>query len=184
MKQATLVRSLLILAFGSLLTLSTAAQSLGDAARQARKNKPAEPTTKVITNDDIATSSSRTTDTVYNTPDSSSSATTKPPEEDKKKSEPSAEDRAKQDQERREKIAAQQEQISKLEKELDQLQHDVKQRASNYYGDAGTRLRDPKKYADDEQKSRDQIAAKQKELADAKTKLEQLQDEDRKANAP
>src|SRR5690348_548466 len=45
---------LLVVALGCVFaTLSAAQQSLGDAARAARKNKPSEPTTKVITNDDF-----------------------------------------------------------------------------------------------------------------------------------
>ncbi|HWC16029.1 MAG TPA: hypothetical protein VG498_03415, partial [Terriglobales bacterium] len=56
-------------------------------------------------------------------------------------------------------------------------------RASNYYGDAGTRLRNESKYVEDDRKSREAIAAKQKQLDDAKTKLEQMKDDARKAGA-
>ena len=46
--------TLVFLALGCTFTaLSAAQQSLGDAAREARKNKPPEPTTKVVTNDDF-----------------------------------------------------------------------------------------------------------------------------------
>src|SRR5690242_14341899 len=49
-----LTRSLFTIMLASFLATAAAAQqSLGEAARQARKNKPAEPTTKVITNDDL-----------------------------------------------------------------------------------------------------------------------------------
>ena len=183
MKHSSIVTTLVTITFGCLLTISASAQSLGDAARKARQNKPAEPTTKVITNDDISTPSSRTTDTVYNTPESSSGATTKPAEDDKKKNEAPAAAQDKLDKAWKEKFAAQKEAIAGLEKELATLQHDAQTRASNYYGDAGTRLRNEAKYAEDERKSRETIVTKQKQLDDAKAKLEQMKDEARKAGA-
>jgi len=56
-------------------------------------------------------------------------------------------------------------------------------RASSYYGDAGNRLRNPQKYADDDRKYRDDIAAKQKAVSDAKTELENMKEQARKAGA-
>ena len=56
-------------------------------------------------------------------------------------------------------------------------------RSSNYYGDAGNRLRNPQKYAEDDRKSRDDMAAKQKAIDEAKTELENMREEARKAGA-
>jgi|SRR5690242_2162717 len=182
MRHSSPITTLLIITLGSLLTPSGFAQSLGDAARQARKNKPAEPTTKVITNDDISSSSSRTTDTLYNTHDSSPETSAKP-ENEKKKSDSAAEAQDKLDKAWKERFAAQKDSIATLEKELANLQRDVQSRASNFYGDAGTRLRNEAKYAEDDRKSRDAITAKQKQLDDAKIKLEQMKEEARKAGA-
>lgn len=183
MRHSSAITTLLIVALGTLLTTSGLAQSLGDAARQARKNKPSEPTTKVITNDDISSSTSRTTDTLYNTPDSASGANAKPSQDDKKKSDSTADAQDKLDKAWRERFSAQKDAIATLEKDLASLQRDVQSRASNFYGDAGTRLRNEAKYAEDDRKSRDAIAAKQKQLDDAKSKLEQMKDEARKAGA-
>jgi predicted RNase H-like nuclease (RuvC/YqgF family) len=174
---------IVVLAFASVFTLSAIAQqpSLGDLARQARKNKPTEPTTKVITNDDLR-SGAIAPDPTTSTDES------KPAAEDGKSSEPSPADKAKAEEEKakaaknlQDQIAAERDKITKLQSDIDNLQQQSKQRASNYYADAGTRLRDPKKYADDVQKDKDDIAAKQKELEAAQTKLEQLEDQARKA---
>ena len=69
------------------------------------------------------------------------------------------------------------------ERELDVMQRENKLRTADYYGDAGTRLRDAKKFTDDDRKYQDDIAAKQKALDDAKTKLDQTREEARKAGA-
>ena len=165
-------------------TLSTAAvaqQSLGEAARELRKNKPPEPTTKVITNDDLGPSVPLTP-----TKDSDKADSAKKSDSgnsDKKKEASSADDQAKLDKEWEDKIAAQKDQIALLERELDVLQRETKLRASNYYADAGTRLRNEQKYVEQDRKSRDEIAAKQKAIEDAKSKLEQLREEARKAGA-
>jgi len=137
----------------------------------------------VITNDDISSSSSRTTDTLYNTPDSSSSDNAKATGDDKKKSDAAADAQDKLDKSWKQKFAAQKNSIAALEKELADLQRDVQSRASNFYGDAGTRLRNGAKYAEDDRKSRDTIAAKQKQLDEAKARLEQMKEEARKAGA-
>ena len=83
----------------------------------------------------------------------------------------------------REKIAAQNEKIALLQRELDVLQRENRLRASSYYGDAGSRLRNPGKYAEDDRQYRDNIAAKQKAIDDAKTELENMKEAARKAGA-
>jgi hypothetical protein len=182
-------RSLLVLGLGFTLSVTAVAQdSLGDAARQARKNKPPEPTTKVITNEDLGESAPVRTEGDSKDADSAkANADSGKNDTSAKKSEKSetlsADDQAKLDKEWQEKIAAQKDQISLLERELDVLQHENQLRASNYYGDAGTRLRDPQKYADDDRKSREKIDEKQKAIDEAKSKLEQMKDDARKAGA-
>ena len=181
MTRSGLSHGIVAIAFASLFSLSAAAQqpTLGDLARQARKNKPTEPTTKVITNDDLSSSAS--------TRGSADDSDAKPePDKNAKPAESSAEEKAKREEEKakaakdlQDQIAAQRDKIAKLQSDIESLQQQSKQRASNYYTDAGTRLRDPKKYADDIQKDKDDVAAKQKELEDAKTKLGQLEDKAR-----
>ena len=181
-----------LLVAGFILIMGAAAlgqQSLADAARKANKNRPAEPTTRVITNDDI--SSPKPPQTLN---DESASAKAsddktadksddKSADKDKKKEEKSGDDQAKLDKEWGDKIQAQKDQIALMERELDVLQRENKLRAASYYGDAGTRLRDEKKYAEDDRKYRDQIDAKQKAIDDAKSKLDQMKEDARKAGA-
>ena len=50
-----ILRVLSGLAIASALSFSAYAQSLGDAAREARAEKPATPQTKVYTNDNLPT---------------------------------------------------------------------------------------------------------------------------------
>jgi len=181
MKHNFLSRSVLILGLGILLPAAVFAQqqSLGDAARQARKNKQAEPARKVITNDDIATPKSASDTSAQ--PAASGADASKEKSGDKAKL--SDDDQAKLDKEWQDKISAQKDQIALLERELDVLQRENKLRASSYYADAGNRLRDEKKYAEDDRKYRDEVAAKQKAIDDAKAKLEQMRDDARKAGA-
>src|SRR5437763_7315915 len=177
--------TLAILAFGcTVTTFAAAQQSLGDAAREARKNKPAEPTTKVVTNDDFGRP------WVSINPDSSDSQegagkpdADKDKDKNKEQEKTSAEQQAEVDRQWREKIAAQNEKIALLQRELDVLQRETRLRASSYYGDAGSRLRNPGKYAEDDRQYRDNIAAKQKAIDDAKTELENMKEAARKAGA-
>lgn len=185
MTRSALFHGIVAIAFASLLfSLSAAAQqpSLGDLARQARKNKPTEPATKVITNDDLrsgAIEPPATTDDSDSNPEADKTAKpAEPTAADKAKSQ---EEKAKAQKELQDQIAAQRDKIAKLQSDIDNLQQQSRQRASNYYTDAGTRLRDPKKYADDVQKDKDNTAAKQKELEEAQTKLAELEDKARKA---
>jgi len=184
MKHNFLSQSILILGLSVILPAAGFAQqqqSLGDAARQARKNKQAEPAKKVITNDDLAPGKSA--------PDNSASTPMAAPAADASKaksdneSKLSGDDQAKLDKEWQDKISAQKDQLALLERELDVLQRENKIRAATFYADAGNRLRDEKKYAEEDRKYRDDIAAKQKAIDDAKTVLEQMKDDARKAGA-
>lgn len=192
MKHAfTSFRLILLVGLAACVAVSAAAQqSLGDAARKARQNRPPEPTTRVITNDDIATGSSvraaepgSPAPAASSSDEASKSSSEAKTGDDAKKEKDSSDDQAKLDKGWQEKIAAQKDQISLLERELDVLQRENKLRATNYYADAGARLRDEKKYAEDDRKYRDQVADKQKQIDDAKTKLEQTKDDARKAGA-
>lgn len=181
MTRFALYPGIVVLAFGFVFSLSAIAQqpSLGDLARQARKNKPTEPSTKVITNDDLrsgAIAPEPATSTDEAKPDAEKAKSSESSPADKVKAE---EEKAKAAKDRQDQIAAERDKITKLQSDIDNLQQQSKQRASNYYSDAGTRLRDPKKYADDVQKDKDDLAAKQKELEDAKTKLGELEDKAR-----
>ena len=158
-------------------------QSLGDVARKARKNKPAEPTTNVITNETLG---SQIPSRAAADDDSKADAKKDDGDKDKDKKDEkklSAEDQAKLDKEWQGKVDAAKNDIALAERELDVMQRENKLRAATYYADAGNRLRDEKKYAEEDRKYQADIAAKQKAIDDAKTKLEQTKDEARKAGA-
>ena len=176
-------------------SVSVAQQSLGDAARQARKDKPSEPGSRVYTNDDLKPgttlkSSDDDSDKTANASDSSAdkTSTDKSAESDKaasgeKNKEASADDQATIDKEWQGKIAAQKDAIALIERELDVLQRESRLRTANYYADAGSRLRDQQKYAEDDRKYHEQIDTKEKDLDAAKAKLEEIKEEARKAGA-
>jgi hypothetical protein len=178
-------RFILISSLGILFTgAAVAQQSLGEVARQVRKNKPAEPTTKVITNDELRSSGGLALPDDVAAPAAASDQEAKPDaDKEKPKASLSADDQGKLDKEWQDKISAQKNQIALLERELDVLQRESKLRVSNYYADAGTRLRNQKQYAEDDRKYQNDIAAKQKAIEDAKATLEQMRDEARKAGA-
>jgi len=183
MTRSAFYHGLVSLPLALFLTLSAAAQqkSLGEVARQARKDKPAEPTTKVITNDDLRSGAISPEPATPADESNRGAENAKPAEPSAKAKAKSEEEKAKAAKDLQDQISAQRDKITQLQSDIDKLQQQSKQRASNYYTDAGTRLRDPKKYADDVQKDKDDISAKQKELEDAKTKLAQLEDQARKA---
>ncbi len=56
--------------------------------------------------------------------------------------------------------------------------------AAAYYGDAGTMLRDQAKFAEDTRKEQDEINTKKQALDAAQQKLEDLQEQARKAGLP
>lgn len=79
------------------------------------------------------------------------------------------------------KIEDQQKEVNSLKRELDILQREQRLRAAAFYGDAGTRLRDQGKFAEDSKQEQDQIDGKKQALDTAQQKLGDLQEEARKA---
>lgn len=200
----SLVRSLVVLGLACAFTVGASAQqSLGELARQARKDKPAtEGSPKVITNDDLNSSAPAIRPEASTTENSSAEAadsSAKAPADaqaapdkaaaaaaDKDKAKPANadEEQAKLEKQWQDKLAAQKDQISLLERELDVLQRENKLRVANYYADAGSRLRNQAKYAEEDRKYHDDIQAKQKAIDDAKAKLADMKEEARKAGVP
>src|ERR1700722_9085761 len=82
------------------------------------------------------------------------------------------------------KVAAQREQIDLLGRELDVLQREYQIRAAAMYADAGNRMRNSADWDKQDGQYKQQIADKQKALEDAKQKLDDLQEDARKAGAP
>jgi hypothetical protein len=71
-----------------------------------------------------------------------------------------------------------------LERDLDVLQREYRIRAAAMYADAGNRLRNSGDWDKQDTQYKQQIADKQKALDDAKQKLDDVQEDARKAGAP
>ena len=172
-------------------TPASSNQSLADYARTVRKDKkPAIP--KVFDNDNLPTQDKlsvvgNATEASAATPAGDSSSSQNPADPNKPaaiKPGDSAEDRKKIFDEWKGKIDEQKDDISLIARELDVLQREYRLRAAAFYSDAGNRLRDSKDWETQDMQYKQQIADKQKSVDDARQKLEDLQEEARKAGVP
>lgn len=179
---------------------SSAGQSLGEYARQVRKEPDAKPKAKVFDNDNLPKEDKLSVVGNATAPAPEASAESKPAETanaapgSQPKSEAAAPpaDTSKMDQAAKEaawkqwgdKLAAQQQTIDLLTRELDVLQREYQIRAAAMYADVGSRLRNSAEWDKQDAQYKQQIADKQKAVDDAKQKLEDLQEEARKAGVP
>jgi hypothetical protein len=178
---------------------SPAGQSLGDYARQVRKEPDAKPKKKVFDNDNLPKEDKLSV--VGNAPapgaEAAAPAESKPAETANSapaKAEAGAPpaDTSKMDQTQKEaawkqwgdRLKAQQETIDLLTRELDVVQREYQIRAAAMYGDVGNRLRNSADWDKQDAQYKQQIGDKQKALDDAKQKLEDLREEARKAGVP
>ncbi len=167
----------------SALGAAAQSESLGDAARAARK-ETRPPAKKVYTNDNLPTSASIS---VVGAPSESaepkpaanaSEEKQKPPQKESKAEDKKA---SQSEQALPGQMSEQKRKIAELEKELDLLHREYKLQVADYYADAGTQLRDPKKWTDEDTKFRTDIAEKQKQLDEAKAQLQDTEEQARKA---
>jgi hypothetical protein len=190
---------------------SSSGSSLGDYARQVRKDPAGTSKPKVYDNDNLpredklsvvgqtpatTTASTAPTDSTAPAEAAKPASDNKTETQDKAATEvkaPSgaaptaAEDdanKAAADKQWADKIAAQKDQIDLLGRELDVLQREYQIRAAAMYADVGNRMRNSADWDKQDAQYKQQIADKQKALDDAKQKLEDLQEEARKAGAP
>ena len=82
------------------------------------------------------------------------------------------------------KIHEQQNQIDMLTREVDVANREYRLRAAAFYADAGNRLRNAGAWDKEDAQFKDQMAAKQQKLDDAKKQLEDLQEQARRAGVP
>jgi len=166
-------------------------ESLGDAARAARK-QPRRPAKMVYTNDNLPTTSSISVVGAPPVAAAPQQPATKLSEdkakslEDKAKlpakdGKPEEQKTAPSDQVTTDQLTDQKKKIADLEKDLDLLQREYKLQVADYYADAGTQLRDPKKWAEQETKFRTDIADRQKQVDEAKAQLQDMEEQARKA---
>jgi hypothetical protein len=191
---------------------SSSGSSLGDYARQVRKDPAGTSKPKVYDNDNLPredklsvvgqTPATTTASTAAQTENTAPAEPAKPGSDNKTETQdkattavktPSgaapaaAEDEANKaasDKQWADKIAAQKDQIDLLGRELDVLQREYQIRAAAMYADVGNRMRNSADWDKQDAQYKQQIADKQKALDDAKQKLEDLQEEARKAGAP
>lgn len=188
---------------------SSSGSSLGDYARQIRKNTPNTGKPKVFDNDNLpkqdklsivgATPESGDNASEAKTDDSAApgdtgegSAQPKPSSDSKPADQAGTGQKSPEDQAEREaaakqweeKISAQKDAIDLVSRELEVLQKEYQLRAAAFYADAGNRLRNQGAWDQEDGKYKQQIADKQKELDDAKQKLDDMQEQARKAGMP
>ena len=182
-------------------TQSSGGQSLGEYARQVRKEPDGKPKPKVFDNDNLpktdklsvvgnattepeAAAEQKPAETPNAAPAAGAEGkpqATNPPSDTSKLDQAGKEAAWKQWAER---IAEQQKQIDLLQRELDVLQREYQVRAATMYADAGNRLRNSAEWDRHDAQYKQQIADKQKALDDAKQKLEDLQEQARRAGVP
>jgi hypothetical protein len=187
---------------------SSPGTSLGDYARQVRKDPGTPSKPKVYDNDNlpredklsvVGKAREATDSSVVETKSASDVAATAEPKAatDKAGAEaaqassastaPASEDEASRQAAAKqwgEKLASQQDQINLLTRELDVVQREYQIRAAAMYADAGNRMRNSADWDKQDAQYKQQIADKQKALDDAKQKLEDSQEEARKAGVP
>lgn len=153
-----------------------AQQSLGEIARKYRAQKKPTPTIRLDDDNMPRTLNANPDEDVKKQADAGENTAT----EEKTRKE--ASDQSK---EATEKLAAQirdqKEEISRLQRELDVTEREQRLRAAAYYADAGTQLRDQSKFAEDSRKQQEEIDSKKQALTAAQQKLDDMQEQARKA---
>lgn len=84
----------------------------------------------------------------------------------------------------KEKISSQQSEVDLLSRELDVEQREYKLRTAEFYSDAGERLRNQAAWDKEDAEYKQKIAGKQKAVDEAKQKLDDVQEDARKAGVP
>ena len=176
--------SVLFIVMISMLAATVAAQSVADAARQNRASKKADSSAKVIDNDVIPSviekpslqtaSTAAKSDTQKDAKAQDKPAAATEPEKKSASADNSADSWKK-------KVAEQKHEIAQLQREVDVAERESRLRAAAFYADAGVMLRDQERYAQDNRKAQSEIDSKKQTLSEARQKLEDLQEQARKA---
>ena len=155
---------------------AASAQSLGDAARAARKNKPeASPTIRHYDNDNLPVNDTLSVVGPEPATATPGAATQKPGPAT------SAIDRQKAAEEMQKKMEEQKQRIDSLNREIDLTQREDKVRAAAFYSDPGIRLRNSLQWDKEQAQSKSDAEEKQKALDAAKQQYDELQDQARRA---
>jgi len=164
------------------------AQSLGDVARSARKNKTQQSAANhkydndnLPKTDHLSVVGPAAANSATGAPDA---AIPQPQAQDQNDPKAAAEERQRQADEWKSKLDEQQQKVDGLAHELDLTQREYKLRAVAMYSDAGNRLRNSTAWDKEDADYKKQIEDKQKALDAAKQELSDLQEQARKAGAP
>lgn len=164
--------------------------SLGDAARRARASRPASAPVRVYTNDNLPTQGSISTNTAGTLAKDSSSASSSGDAAaagDKSDAPAPGDDlnaRAKVEQEWRKKIGDQKSKVEQLQKQVEDLDRQMRMQGTiNAMGSAGC-LQDQKKCDDAMKAYQDQMNSKKQDLQAAQDKLDGMREELRRAGLP
>jgi hypothetical protein len=190
--------SLILLVVTFAVACASAQQSLGDAARRAQADKKAAPAKHVYTNDDIVTptetapapeKAAGTDVATSGNPAGKAGADAKADaqkSDDKAKADKkdNKEEAAKASAELKQKIADQQKAVADQDHEISIMEREHQIKVAEYYADAGTQLRTSGQWFEDEKKYQEQLQAKKQALSDSKAKLDDLNDQARKAGTP
>lgn len=173
--------------FASSAIVSAQAPPLGDVARK-EKTKPKPQAARIYTNEDIPSIEPSKNDKAAATANSDLAASTaEGAAADKSAAKPEAkspvESQKELNSEWKRKVEDQKAKVGNLQREIDLMQREQRLKSAVFYSDAGNKLRDNKQWLDDEQKFQADLTTRQKELAEAKTKLEDTREAARKAGA-
>ena len=176
-------KSYLSFAMVAVLLSPAVAQSLGEAARKARKSKPApSPATRVYTNDNLPTNAPIS---VMSTPENKNVGDSGAKSQSATNDSAAGSDDTKKDYDDwRTKISDQKNKIGLLQRELEVLQREHQIQVAVFYADAGNRLRDDRKWADQERQYKSDMETKQRNLDSANLRLDEIREEARKAGVP
>ncbi|HUQ49257.1 MAG TPA: hypothetical protein VM056_00950, partial [Terriglobales bacterium] len=84
----------------------------------------------------------------------------------------------------KEKIDKANAELAQLKREADVAQREGRLKAAVFYADAGTKLRDERKYADEDRKARAELADKQRKISETQATIDRLRDGARRAGIP
>ena len=175
-------------------TQNASGPSLGDYARQVRKDPGATGKAKVFDNDNLPREDKlsvvgKPAEQTEAAPpaDQAASSNTAPATSADANAPKATGDQSNRDAANKQwtdKLADQQSQIDLLTRELDVANKEYQLKAAAMYADAGNRLRNSADWDKQDAQYKQTIADKQKALDDAKQKLDDLQEEARKAGVP
>lgn len=177
------MKNMKLIAIVGLLLLGVggaAAQSLGDYARKARKNKPESNTSsRYYDNDNLPTN--ETLSVVGPPADSANASSAQGAKPAAGNPSAAAAERQKTVDEWKQKMDSQRAKIDGLSRELDLQQREYRLRAAAMYGDAGNRLRNAAQWDKEDAQYKSDVDGKQKAIDAARQELDEMQEQARKA---